>query len=58
MRASAQRTRVRASMLAILISALSIASIFMTHTLFAVVRDVQFETVVMKKEYSQPCFIL
>jgi hypothetical protein len=54
MRASAQRIRVRANILAVLVSALSVASIFLTHTLFAVVRNVQFETVVMKKEYSQP----
>jgi len=45
--------RVHANILAILVSALSVASIFMTHTLFTVVKNVQFETRVMKKEYSQ-----
>ena len=44
---------VRANILAVLVSALSVASIYLTHTLFAVVRNVQFETGVMKKEYSQ-----
>jgi len=57
MRARAQTmTRVQANILAVLVSALSVASIFLTHTLFAVVRNVQFETGVMKKEYSQPVF--
>jgi len=45
--------RVQANILAVLVSALSVASIFMTHTLFTVVKNVQFETRVMKKEYSQ-----
>jgi hypothetical protein len=45
--------RVQANILAVLVSALSIASIFMTHTLFTVVKNVQFETRVAKKEYSQ-----
>ena len=58
MRASAQRIRVRASVLAVLVSALSVASLFLTHTLFTVVRNVQFEIVVTKKGYSQPCFFL
>jgi hypothetical protein len=39
--------------LAILVSALSIASVFLTHTLFVFTKNVQFETVMMKKEYSQ-----
>ena len=52
-RASAQMIRVRVNILAVLVSALGVASIFLTHTLFAVVRNVQFETGVMKKEYSQ-----
>jgi len=39
--------------LAILVSALSIASIFLTHTLFVFTKNVKFETVVMKREYSQ-----
>ena len=55
---SAQRIRVRASVLAVLVSALSVASVFLTHTLFTVVKNVQFETVVIKKEYSQPYFCL
>ena len=55
---SAQRIRVGANVLAVLVSALSVASLFLTHTLFTVVRNVQFEIVVMKKEYSQPCFYL
>ena len=55
---SAQRIRVRANVLAVLVSALSVASLFLTHTLFKVVRNVQFETMVTKKEYSQPCFCL
>ncbi|KAH9956017.1 hypothetical protein BC827DRAFT_821088 [Russula dissimulans] len=38
--------------LAILVSALSIASVFLTHTLFVFTKNVQFETVMMKKEYS------
>ena len=54
---SAQRIRVRANVLAVLVSALSVASLFLTHTFFTVVRNVQFETVDMKKEYSQPCFV-
>ena len=58
MRASAQRIRMRANVLAVLVSALSVTSLFLTHTLFTVVRNVQFEIVVMKKEYSQPCFYL
>jgi hypothetical protein len=45
--------RVQANILAVLVSALSVASIFMTHTLFTVVKNVQFETRIMKKEYSQ-----
>lgn len=49
----AQMIRVQANMLAVLVSALSVASITMTHTLFTVVKNVQFETRVMKKEYSQ-----
>ena len=48
--------RIRASILAVLVSALSVVSIFLTHTLFAVVRNVQFETGVMTREYSQPFF--
>jgi hypothetical protein len=43
----------RVHVLAVLVSALSVASIFLTHTLFAVVRNVQFETGVTEKEYSQ-----
>ena len=39
--------------LVVLISALSVVSIFLTYTLFAFVKNVQFETSVMKKEYSQ-----
>jgi hypothetical protein len=49
----ARMIRVQANMLAVLVSALSVASIFMTHTLFTVVKNVQFETRLMKKEYSQ-----
>ena len=49
--------RAQANILAILVSALSVASIFMTHTLFTVVKNVQFETRLMKKDYSQS-FIL
>ena len=49
----AQMIRVQANMLAVLVSALSVASIFMTHTLFTVVNNVEFETRIMKKEYSQ-----
>jgi len=45
--------RIQVNILAVLVSALSIASIFMTHTLFTVVKNVQFETRIMKKEYSQ-----
>jgi len=45
--------RVQANILAVLVSALSIASIIMTHTLYMFVKDIQFETRVMKKEYSQ-----
>ncbi|KAN0103691.1 protein of unknown function (DUF3328) domain containing protein [Russula decolorans] len=43
---------VQANILAVLVSALSVASIFMTHTLFRVVKNVEFETRVMEKEYS------
>jgi len=39
--------------LAILVSALSIASIFLTHTLFVFTNNAQFETVIMKREYSE-----
>ena len=47
--------RIQANMmiLAVLVSALSVASVFMTHTMFTVVKNVQFETRIMKKEYSQ-----
>ncbi|KAI9450395.1 hypothetical protein BJY52DRAFT_1175690 [Lactarius psammicola] len=38
--------------LVVLVSALSVTSIILTHTLFAFVKNVQFETDVMKKEYS------
>jgi hypothetical protein len=56
-RARSQMIRVQANILAVLVSALSVASIFMTHTLFTVVKNVQFESRVMKKEYSQSfCF--
>lgn len=48
----AQMIRVQTNILAVLVFALSVASIFMTHTLFTVVKNVQFETRVMKKEYS------
>ncbi len=41
------------NVLVVLVSALSVASIILTHTLFAFVKNVQFETDVMKKEYSQ-----
>ena len=53
----ARMIRVQANMLAVLVSALSVASIFMTHTLFTVVKNVQFETRLMKKEYSQFRFL-
>jgi hypothetical protein len=48
-----QMIHVQTNILAVLVSALSVASIFMTHTLFTVVKNVQFETRLMKKEYSQ-----
>ncbi len=48
----AQMIRVQTNILTVFVSALSVASIFMTHTLFTVVKNVQFETRVMKKEYS------
>ena len=50
--------RVQANILAILVSALSVASLFMTHTLFTVVKNFQFETRLMKKEYSQFLLLL
>ncbi len=37
----------------LLVTALSVASIILTHTLFAFVKNVQFESAVMKQEYSQ-----
>jgi len=46
------------SVLIVLVSALSVASIILTHTLFAFVKNVQFDTSVMKKEYSQLLLIL
>jgi hypothetical protein len=51
------RIRVQANILAVLVTALSVASIFLTHTLFRVVKNVQFEAVVMKKEHSQPVLL-
>ena len=45
-------------MLIVLISALSVASIILTHTLFTFVKNVQFETDVMTKDYSQFLLIL
>jgi hypothetical protein len=56
-----QMIRVQANILAVLVSALSVASIFMTHTLFTAVKNVQFEFEaprIMKKEYSQSVFAL
>lgn len=38
-----QMIRVQTNILAVLVFALSVASIFMTHTLFTVVKNVQFE---------------
>lgn len=53
-RAHWEMIHVQANILAVVVSALSIASIFMTHTLFTVVTNVQFEAPrLMKKEYSQ-----
>ena len=46
------------NMLVILISALSVASVILTHTLFASVKNVQFGTDVMAKEYSQFLLLL
>jgi hypothetical protein len=46
------------NVLVVLISALSVASIILTHTLFAFVKNVQFETEVMTKDYSQFLLIL
>ncbi|KAI9439097.1 hypothetical protein H4582DRAFT_2075755 [Lactarius indigo] len=40
------------SLLVVLVSALSVTSIILTHTLFAFVKNVQFKTNVMKKEHS------
>ena len=54
----ARMIRVQANILAVLVSALSVASILMTHTLFTVVKNVEFETRLMKKEYSQFHFFL
>ncbi|KAH9014602.1 hypothetical protein EDB83DRAFT_2321483 [Lactarius deliciosus] len=47
------------NVLVALVFALSVASIILTHALFAFVKNVQFETVVMKKDYSDdwPPFI-
>ncbi len=53
----AQMIRMQTNILTVLVSALSVASIFMTHTLFTVVKNVQFETRVKEKEYSQPRFV-
>ncbi|KAH8991867.1 hypothetical protein EDB86DRAFT_2830608 [Lactarius hatsudake] len=41
------------NVLVVLVFALSVASIILTYTLFAFVKNVQFETVVMKKNYSR-----
>ena len=37
-----------------LVSALSIASVFLTHELFVFTTNIPFETLLIKKEYSQP----
>ena len=39
--------------LIVLLSALSVASILLTHTLFEFIKNIQFETDVMTKEYSE-----
>ena len=44
--------------LIVLVSVLSVTSVILTHTLFAFVKNVQFETDVMTKEYSQFPLIL
>ncbi|KAH9173231.1 hypothetical protein EDB89DRAFT_1905516 [Lactarius sanguifluus] len=41
------------NVLVVLLSALSVASIILTHALFAFVKNVQFETVVMKEDYKR-----
>ena len=45
-------TMYRKLALIVLVSALSVASVILTHTLFAFVKNVQFGTNVMTKEYS------
>lgn len=40
------------NVLVVLVFALSVASIILTHALFAFVKNVQFETAVMKKDHS------
>ena len=44
--------------LIVLVSVLSVTSVILTHTLFAFVKNVQFGTDVMTKEYSQFPLIL
>jgi regulatory protein YycH of two-component signal transduction system YycFG len=43
----------QANILVVLVSALSVVSIFLTYTLFAFVRNVRYEAMVKKKDYSQ-----
>ena len=48
------RSCLQDAILAVLVVALSIASIFLTQTLFVFTTQIQFETKVTEKEYSQP----